>query len=105
GGVEEASAAVDVPPALEMDAAPVAPDEEVVLPGLVVEEGGVARPCDVRLAAIGELDLRPLGFAVGAMDQKHRGSPQCATAAAAASSISRPVAKRSRVKGALIGWG
>ena len=42
--------------------------------------------------------------AIGAVDQQHD-RPQCATAAAAASSIRRPVRKRSSVNGAAIGCG
>src|SRR3546814_12034322 len=83
----------------------IAADEEMVLPLLVGERGRVGGPRDMGFAAIDELDLRPLGVAVGAVDQKHPGSPQCATAAAAASSISRPVVKRSRGWGAVIGCG
>src|SRR5476649_2158503 len=50
------------------------------------------------LSAVAELVLRPLA-APGTGDQQH----QCATAAAAASSIKRPEAKRSRPNGAAIG--
>src|SRR5690606_36971045 len=112
--VEEPCAAMDMAPALEMDAARVAADEEVVAPFLVGEGGRIGGPRDMRLAAIGEFEFGQVLLAVGAMDQEHgrgssvlgsRGSHQCATAAAAASSISRPVVNRSSVKGALIGCG
>src|SRR3546814_11909843 len=81
----------------------IAADEEMVLPLLVGERGRVVGPRDMGFAALDELDLRPLGVAVGAVEPKHQGSPQRAAAAAAASSSSRPVVTRSSVDGAWSG--
>src|SRR4051812_38071082 len=91
---------MQVPPALGVRAARVGAGVEEGGPFAVVERGRVGRAGDVGLAAIAELDFRA-GAAMRAGDQQH----QCATAAAAASSISRPVRKRSSENGALIGCG
>ena len=69
--VEEAGAAVDVAPALEVVAARVGADEEEVAPFLVGQLRRVGGPRDVRLARVGELELRAVLVAVGAMDQQH----------------------------------
>ena len=90
-------------PALGMHAFRVRPVEEILRPVRVIDFRGIGRPGDVRLAAAAELDLGA-GTAVGASDEQHA-TPQWATAAAAASSMRRPVRKRSSVKGALMGCG
>src|SRR3546814_15386273 len=100
-GVEEAAAAMGVPPALEMEPPRIAADEEMVLPLLVGERGRVGGPRDMGFAAIDALDLRPPGVAVGAVDQKQQGSPQCPPPEAAASprAAERRVAKEGTGEG------
>ena len=71
GGVEEAAAAVQVPPALEMHALGVRADEQEVAPFLVAERRGVGGPGDMGLAGIGEFELGQVLLAVGAADQEH----------------------------------
>src|SRR3546814_7992313 len=53
-GVEEAAAAMGVPPALEMEPPRIAADEEMVLPLLVGERGRVGGPRDMGFAARSE---------------------------------------------------
>src|SRR5262245_45282280 len=101
--IEPALAAVRMQPALGVHALRVGPLEQVTRPARVIDARRVGGPRDMRLAPATELDLGT-GAAVGARDQQHR-TRQWATAAAAASSIRRPVRKRSRLKGALMGCG
>src|SRR4051812_34242532 len=83
-----------------MQAPGIAAQVQVLGPGIVLNGSGVGRTGDMRFAGVAELDLRPLA-APGTGDQQH----QCDTAAAAASSINRPVANRSSENGAAIGCG
>src|SRR5580658_5304685 len=76
---------------------------KIVRPLLRAPLCGHCRPCDVGLPAVRKLELRSLAT-VRTRDEQH-GEPQCATAAAAASSMSSPSRKRSIVNGALIGCG
>src|ERR1700722_4429060 len=98
--VEETAAAMDVPPTFLMRALRVAARIQKIRPRLVINRTRIARARDMRLAAVAELVLWPRA-APGASDQQH----QCATAAAAASSIRRPVLNRSSENGAAIGCG
>src|SRR5688500_8713439 len=85
-GVEPALAAVDVQPALGMPALGIGTEEQELGPLCVIELRRIAGPRDMRFAAAAELDLRARA-AMRTPDQQH----QCATAAAAASSMRRPV--------------
>src|SRR5262245_59186936 len=89
-----------VPPALGVRPLGIAARIEELGPARVIHRRGVEWSRDMRLAGVVELVLRP-SAAPWAVDQQH----QCATAAAAASSISRPVRKRSSENGAAIGCG
>ena len=82
--VEEAAAAVRVTPALGVHTAGVVTAVEKVRPLLHGDFRRLLRPGDVRLPAVHELRLGTL-TAIGTLDQQH--SDQCATAAAAASSM------------------
>ena len=70
-GVEEARAAMDVPPALVDDPLGVRADEQEFFEILVGLAGEVWRTRDMRLAGVAEFELRPLFLAIGAVDQEH----------------------------------
>src|SRR5260221_5040813 len=93
-----------MPPAFGVDALGVGAHVQKFGPRLIVQLRGLVRPRQVCLTAVGEFDFRSF-TAVGADNEQHRGPVQCATAAAAASSIRHPSRKRSMVDGALIGCG
>ena len=101
--VEEAATAVDMSPALDVQALGIGAVVEIVRPFAVRERRWRDGAWDMRLPAMAEFDLGSLA-AERASDQQHA-NPQCATAAAAASSISTPSRKRSSENGALIGCG
>src|SRR6185295_14659294 len=88
--VEEAAAPVDVTPAFPMSALGIVAHVQEIGPGGIVHRGRIDRTDDMCFAAIVEFVLRTR-TAPRTDDQQ----PQCATAAAAASSISRPVRNRS----------
>src|SRR5690606_24226277 len=69
--VEEAPAAVHMPPTLEVDALRIGPHVEKIGPLLIVESGRITRTRDMRLAAIAELDFGPRFTATGTRDQQH----------------------------------
>src|SRR5258708_20589745 len=93
-----------MPPTFGVDAFGIGAHVQKFGPRLIVQLRGLAGPRQVCLTAVGEFDFRAF-TAVGAGNEQHRGSVQCATAAAAASSIRYPSRKRSMVNGALIGCG
>src|SRR5207248_8080805 len=101
--VEELPAAVRVPPALRVQPLAVVAHIQELGPFLRVGGGWLCGAGYVRLSAMRELELRALAT-IRTCNEQH-GISQCATAAAAASSIRLPVAKRSIVKGALSGCG
>src|ERR1700728_4385178 len=68
--IEEATAAMRVPPAFRMHSLGVVAHVEEIGPCLVVEVLGTRGPCDVRLAAVGKLELRTLA-AVGTVNEQH----------------------------------
>ena len=68
--VEEPPAAVGVTPALGVHARDVVAQVQEVGPLLRLDGGGCARPGDVRLAAVGELELGALA-AVRTVDEQH----------------------------------
>src|SRR5690606_18445964 len=70
-GVEEAAAAMHVPPALEIKAPGVRPQEQEALERLLGLARDVGRARDMRLAGMPELELRALLLAIGAVDQQH----------------------------------
>src|SRR3954467_9713829 len=98
--IEEPAAAMLVPPSFGVHAAWIGPFIKKRGPFSVRRRRRVTRPCHMGFAAIMEFDLRSEP-APGARDQQH----QCETAAAAASSIRRPVRNRSKLNGAAIGCG
>src|SRR6185437_6403339 len=85
-GVEESPAAVRVAPALRMHALAVLAPIEELGPLLVAALGRLARPGDMRLPAVDELELGAHA-AVRTVDQQHGAGSLNATAAAAASSM------------------
>src|SRR5438128_244461 len=100
---------MSVPPTLRVNAFDVVTHVEELRPGLHRYLGRIFGTGNVRLAGVTEFQLRALA-AIRAFDQQHDLSrllirAQCATAAAAASSMRWPSRKRSIVKGALIGCG
>src|ERR1700726_2784190 len=101
--VEELPAAVRVSPALGIQPLGVVAHVQEPGPFLRVGRGWLGRACDVGLSAVREFELRALAT-IGTCNEEHEIS-QWATAAAAASSIRLPSAKRSIVKGALIACG
>src|SRR6202023_455461 len=99
--IEEAPASMGGPPAFGVHALAVRPKKEKFRPLPVRERRGIGRPRNVGLPAVAKLDFRARA-AIGPMDQQH---DQCATAAAAASSINLPLTKRCRENGAAKGCG
>src|SRR5882724_8544059 len=103
--IEEPPAAARVAPTFGIYALGIGAHVQEFRPRLIVQLGGLDRPRQVCLPAVGEFDFRAF-TAVGADNEQHGGGPvQCATAAAAASSIKYPSRKRSMVNGALMGCG
>src|SRR5579872_4528891 len=84
--VKELPAAMDMTPTLVMRTFQIATHVQEVCPCRVVQRAWIARARDVCLSAVVEFVLRP-SAAPRTGYQQH----QCATAAAAASSIRRPV--------------
>src|SRR4051794_5524827 len=93
--VEKAAAAVAMAPALRIAALRVIANVEERGPRIVAHRRWIRGPLHMGLAAVTELVLRPRA-APRTRDQQH----QCATAAAAASLIRRPLINRCRLKGA-----
>src|SRR5438105_12807253 len=69
--VEEARAAVNVPPTFLMEAFRIGTEIKISAPLLVIEIGGVQRPGDVSFATVAELELRTRA-AIRTIDEKHR---------------------------------
>src|ERR1700737_2297717 len=101
--VEELPTAVGMSPPLGVQPLDVVAHVQEPGPFLRVGSGRLCGARYVGLSAMRELELRTLAT-IGACNEQHEIS-QWATAAAAASSIRLPSAKRSIVKGALIGCG
>src|SRR5689334_22183398 len=98
--VEEPAAAVNVAPAFGVPSLRIAAHVQELSPRRVIQCRRVVGPSDVCLPAIAEFIL-----GADATPRTDNQQHQCATAAAAASSISRPVSKRPRANGAAIGCG
>src|SRR5579864_283253 len=104
GEVEPAPTAIRMAPALAVHALGIVTEEKILAPHGIA--GGKVRAADVRGATADKLALITRS-APGTGKLHHRRSllpPQCAMPEAAASSIRRPVVKRSSWKGSASSW-